>query len=170
MLVVVNRKSASHGVITRGRTFGLNFLGEHQASLASYFAGGDAKTFGAAPHSVGTTGCPLLEGCAAQLECVVESMYDQGTHTIIVGRAVEAAAGVAPPLAYCDAAQGLCDQRVFSARRAETGARRRWALVRPGGLEAAAIIERADADLTNERAAHDVDIPEAAGVGNALEG
>ncbi len=103
-LVVVNRKSVSHGVISRGGAFALNVLAEDQVELATYFAGGDAKTFDAAPHRIGSTGCPLLRGCAAQLECVVVSEHDEGTHTIFVGRAIEAAAGDVAPLAYCDAA------------------------------------------------------------------
>lgn len=103
-LIVVNRGGASHGVISRGGVFALNFLGEDQAGLAGYFARGDGKSFDAAPHAFGVTGCPLLAGCAAQLECVVESAHDAGTHTIFVGRAVRASAGNAAPLAYHDAA------------------------------------------------------------------
>jgi hypothetical protein len=35
-------------------------------------------------------------------------MHDEGTHTIFVGRPIEATAGDAAPLVYCDAAlQGL---------------------------------------------------------------
>lgn len=102
VLVVVNRTSASHGVITRGRTFALNFLGEDQTDLATYFAGRDGKTFEAAPHRFGVTGCPLLENCAARLECVVESQHHEGTHTIFVGRVLFAEAGEASPLVYCD--------------------------------------------------------------------
>ena len=104
VLVVVNRSSASHGVIARGRAFALNFLGDDQAQIASYFAGRDGKTFEAAPHRIGATGCPLLEGCAAQLECLVETQHDQGTHTIFVGRVLHAQTGDAAPLAYCDGA------------------------------------------------------------------
>lgn len=104
VLVVVNRSSASHGVIARGRAFALNFLGEEQAGLAAYFAGRDGKTFDAVPHSSGATGCPLIEGCAARLECVVESQYDEGTHTIFVGRALQAESSDSAPLVYGDAA------------------------------------------------------------------
>jgi flavin reductase (DIM6/NTAB) family NADH-FMN oxidoreductase RutF len=108
VLVVVNRNASSHGLIQKGGAFALNFLGEDQAALASYFAGGEAKSFDGAPHVLGETGCPLLLGCAAQLECVVEDAHDGGTHTLFVGRAVQAAAGDGGALVYHDAAfQGL---------------------------------------------------------------
>lgn len=104
VLVAVNRASASHRVIERGKAFALNFLGDDQAELATYFAGRDGKTFEEAPHRFGVTGCPLLEGCAAQLECVLESQHHEGTHTIFVGRVLHAKAGEASPLVYCDTA------------------------------------------------------------------
>jgi flavin reductase (DIM6/NTAB) family NADH-FMN oxidoreductase RutF len=102
VLVVVNRESASHGVITRGECFALNFLAEDQAPLASYFAGGSGKTFDGVAARPGVTGCALIAGGAAELECVVESAYDQGTHTIFVGRVVNAAAGGGRPLVYSE--------------------------------------------------------------------
>ncbi|GLK69646.1 flavin reductase family protein [Hansschlegelia plantiphila] len=102
-LVVVNRASASHALIVKGQAFALNILAEGQEGLATYFAGGDAKTFEAAPHAVGETGCPLLLGCAAHVECVVENDYDEGTHTIFVGRAIHVSSADLAPLIYCDA-------------------------------------------------------------------
>lgn len=104
VLVVLNRASASHGVVARGRAFALNFLGEDQAGIATYFAGRDGKTFDDVPHRLGTTGCPLIEGAAAQLECVLESRHDEGTHTIFVGRVISAGTAEGAPLAYCDGA------------------------------------------------------------------
>ncbi|PZQ18867.1 MAG: flavin reductase [Ancylobacter novellus] len=103
VLIVVNRSSASHGVIARGRAFALNFLGDGQSGLATYFASRDGKTFDSVPHVVGTTGCPLIEGCAARLDCVVEDQHDQGTHTIFVGRVLQAETSDSAPLVYGDA-------------------------------------------------------------------
>lgn len=104
VLAVLNRASASHGVVARGGAFALNLLGDDQSDLASYFAGRDGKTFDAVPHRFGATGCPLIEGSAAQLECVVERQHDEGTHTIFVGRVLSAETSESAPLAYCDAA------------------------------------------------------------------
>lgn len=104
VLVVVNRSAASHDVISKGRCFGLSFLAESQSEIARYFAGAEAKTFDEIRHTVGTTGCPLIDEVAARLECVVETAYDQGSHTIFVGRVLGADAGQAAPLVYGDGA------------------------------------------------------------------
>lgn len=104
VLVVLNRASASHGVVARGGAFALNFLAEDQVEIATYFAGRDGKTFDAVPHRLGVTGCPLIEGAAAKLECVVDSQHDEGTHTIFVGSVLHAETAENAPLAYCDGA------------------------------------------------------------------
>jgi flavin reductase (DIM6/NTAB) family NADH-FMN oxidoreductase RutF len=104
VLVVVNRSSASHPLIAKGGAFAINVLAEDQTELARYFAGGDAKTFDGAPHDVGPTGCPLLSGCVARFECVLENAHDEGSHTIFVGRAIQASSEERRPLAYHDAA------------------------------------------------------------------
>ncbi|MFD1704701.1 flavin reductase family protein [Methylopila henanensis] len=104
VLVVMNRSSASHGVVSRGGAFALNFLSEEQSDLATYFAGRDGKSFDTVPHRIGASGCPLIEGCAAQLDCVLESRHDEGTHTIFVARVLHAETDEGSPLVYGDAA------------------------------------------------------------------
>ncbi|GLK79187.1 flavin reductase family protein [Methylopila turkensis] len=104
VLVALNRSSASHGVVSRGGAFALNFLREDQSELATYFAGRDGKSFDAVPHRLGPTGCPLIEGCSARLDCVLESRHDEGTHTIFVGRVVRAETDEGAPLVYGDGA------------------------------------------------------------------
>ncbi len=104
VLVVLNRSSASHGVVSRGGAFALNFLSEDQSDLAAYFAGRDGKSFDAVPHRIGASGCPLIEGCAARLDCVLESQHNAGTHTIFVGRVLHAETSDRAALVYGDAA------------------------------------------------------------------
>lgn len=104
VLVVVNRSATSHELIARGGHFGLSFLAEDQEVIARYFAGSEAKNFERVGHVVGGTGCPLIEGAAARLECVVESAHDQGSHTIFVGRVVSASTDEGAPLVYGDGA------------------------------------------------------------------
>ncbi|HVI28266.1 flavin reductase family protein [Hansschlegelia sp.] len=103
VLIVVNRGSQSYGLIRHGGAFALNFLAESQQNIASYFAGSEPKSFQAVPHRSGVRGCPLLEGCAAHLECLVEDRHEVGSHAIFIGRVVAAGAGDAAPLAYFEA-------------------------------------------------------------------
>jgi Flavin reductase like domain len=48
----------------------------------------------------GATGAPLLAGGAARFDCVVASMVEAGSHTVVFGDVLAAAAGSVPPLAY----------------------------------------------------------------------
>lgn len=100
VLVVVNRCSQSYPLIRHGGTFALNFLREGQDEIARYFAAKDGKSFDMFAHDDGVTGCPLLRDCAASVECVVHSASDSGSHTIFVGRVVNAVVHPVSPLVY----------------------------------------------------------------------
>ena len=53
------------------------------------------------------TGVPILSGCLANLECIIDAVHDGGDHLIIVGR-VNRIAQVeeGKPLLYFDGAYG----------------------------------------------------------------
>ncbi|TCK30363.1 flavin reductase (DIM6/NTAB) family NADH-FMN oxidoreductase RutF [Ancylobacter aquaticus] len=103
VLVVVNRRNASHELITRGRAFALNFLGADQSELANLFAASGGKRFDTIPHRLGKTGCPLLEGCTALVECELETLHDVATHTVFIGRVIDNETSQSAPLTYHDA-------------------------------------------------------------------
>lgn len=103
VLVVVNRSNASHELITRGGAFALNFLGADQSDLATLFAGSGAKPFDTIPHRLGKTGCPLLKGCVALIECELERLHDVATHTVFIGRVIDNEIAQGAPLTYHDA-------------------------------------------------------------------
>jgi flavin reductase len=102
VLVVINRCSRSYPLIREGGTFALNFLREGQDDVADYFAARNDKSFDSLPHDFGLTGCPLLQDCAASVECVVHTASDSGSHTIFVGRVVNAKVRPVSPLLYYD--------------------------------------------------------------------
>ncbi|SCW66624.1 flavin reductase family protein [Ancylobacter rudongensis] len=103
VLVVVNRSNASHELITQGRAFALNFLSADQSELASLFAKRGDKPFDTIPHRLGKTGCPLLEGCTALVECELETLHDVATHTVFIGRVIDNETSECAPLTYHDA-------------------------------------------------------------------
>jgi flavin reductase len=102
VLAVVNRSSNSYPLISAGGRFALNILREDQADVASYFARQGDKSFDDLSYDFGLTGCPLLKTCLASVECTVESTFNCGSHTIFVGRVVNAAVRQATPLLYFD--------------------------------------------------------------------
>lgn len=84
-------KSASiHPVLAETRRFGVSGLTCAHAPLADRFAGRDGSK-GAERFSMGDwtaleSGAPLLADAAFALDCVVDSMVDWRTHSIVVGR------------------------------------------------------------------------------------
>ncbi|MDA9391842.1 hypothetical protein WN73_14695 [Bradyrhizobium sp. CCBAU 45394] len=102
VLAVANRANHSYPLIRGGGSFALNILRDDQADIADYFARQGDKTFDDLWHVSGVTGCPVLKSCAASIECIVESAFDCGSHTIFVGRVVNTAVRQATPLIYFD--------------------------------------------------------------------
>jgi flavin reductase len=74
VLVVINQSSQSHKVISSGRAFAVNLLRDDQREVAQYFSASSGKSLNSIPHRFGSTGCPLLEGCAATVECVTDTI------------------------------------------------------------------------------------------------
>ncbi len=103
VLVVVNQQNASHGIITRGAAFAINLLTEHQEALAGRFAQRGGEPFKDVGHVPGNaTGCALLLGALAILECRLAESHDAGTHTIFIGDVIAAHAQTGGPLIYFD--------------------------------------------------------------------
>jgi flavin reductase (DIM6/NTAB) family NADH-FMN oxidoreductase RutF len=107
LLICINRRSPACAAIRENRIFTVNFLSESQSHVADCFAGrpapdtGPAFTFDLAAWTLNQAGLPPhLEDAAAAFHCSVEQAHDAGTHTVLIGRVMEAVSGEAPPLAY----------------------------------------------------------------------
>ncbi|MCX8255723.1 FMN reductase (NADH) NtaB [Beijerinckiaceae bacterium RH AL1] len=106
VLIVVNRSARTHLHIDTKKAFTVSILGEDQLDVANLFAGKDDHPFAQVAHRLLADGCPVIEGAAAHVHCMVESQLDAGTHTIFVGRVLDADASAALPLLYQDARYG----------------------------------------------------------------
>lgn len=89
------KKSYTHGLINKGGVFTVNiFNKEDQDSLTQFTkarAKAPDKMAGAAYTPGPQTGCPILDGAAAFLECKVVQMVDVGgDHDILVGEVINA--------------------------------------------------------------------------------
>ncbi len=105
LLVCVNRASAVHGALTRGRLFCVNVLSADQEETARLFAAAASQDerFAEAGWRAGQGGVPVLDGCQATFVCEVAERHAFATHTVFIGIVVEAAAATAgAPLIYHD--------------------------------------------------------------------
>jgi flavin reductase (DIM6/NTAB) family NADH-FMN oxidoreductase RutF len=103
LLACVARRSPLVAAIRAHGAFAVSVLARHQVHVAESFAGrgrGDRFSFACAEWEPGVTGAPLLRGAAARFECRVASVVEAGSHSVLLGRVVAAAAGEAPALAY----------------------------------------------------------------------
>lgn len=95
MAMGLAKKSHSLGVIEAGRVFAINIFNKEDKEAIMPFSGGRAKRpekMENANYTPGPeTGCPILEGAAAYIECKVKQMVDiGGDHIILVGEPVNA--------------------------------------------------------------------------------
>jgi flavin reductase (DIM6/NTAB) family NADH-FMN oxidoreductase RutF len=92
VLVCVGSNSDGSQVIQRVGAFAVNVLSAEQEPLSRYFASKDRPrgrdAFRDVPHSEAITGCPLLEGAAAQMDCRLHAALPAGDHMIFIGTVV----------------------------------------------------------------------------------
>jgi flavin reductase (DIM6/NTAB) family NADH-FMN oxidoreductase RutF len=107
VLVGLELEAATRSAVAEGKAFNVNVLTRSQEFIADRFAGRapaiDAMWQGV-PHRLGSNGIPLIDGCAAWLECRLVEIHPAGDHDICVGEVTAATAGSGDPLILWDRA------------------------------------------------------------------
>jgi flavin reductase (DIM6/NTAB) family NADH-FMN oxidoreductase RutF len=107
VLVGLERESATRAAVVETRRFNVSVLTRQQEFLADRFASRAPAvdpTWKEIPHRLGVNGVPLIEGCAAWLECEVEQVHAAGDHDICIGAVRVALPGAGNPLILWDRA------------------------------------------------------------------
>lgn len=95
VVVGLQKKAYSHQLISEGGVFAINIFNKTDQEAMMPFTKGRAKN----PSKMDTavyisapeTGCPILVGAAAYIECTLHSMVDiGGDHDLLVGQVVGA--------------------------------------------------------------------------------
>lgn len=112
VLLCVDRQADTHDLVAQGGVFALNILAEGQEEISRLFAHKTSPSdhdLRGMSYRIGVTGCPLLEGCLAHLECRVVAAYPGGDHTIFLGQveAAHASGGGHPLIFYRGSYTGL---------------------------------------------------------------
>jgi len=105
VLVGLEREAATRSAVVEGRAFNVSVLTRAQEFIAERFAGRAPAVDPAwreIPHRLGTNGIPLVEGCAAWLECSLLAIHPAGDHDICVGKVEAAVLGAGDPLILWD--------------------------------------------------------------------
>ena len=102
VLVIVNKSNRSHPLIKDSGSFAVNVLSSEQEAVAMHFASRQPEPFTGIEYRVGVTGCPIIIGVDAHLECTVSQSVEFGTHSIFIGHIVSCAVSGNSPLLYHD--------------------------------------------------------------------
>ena len=81
--------------------FSVNILASDQSHLSNRFASQQPNRFDSVNTTFGAVGAPLIEGCAAYLECQQQYRHYGGDHIIFIGRVVNYVATEREPLIIC---------------------------------------------------------------------
>ena len=100
ILVCIEKTTGSHRAFEQSRSFVVNFLSSSQSGLSERFASQLSDKFEGLDFRLGIDGVPILEGCIANLECLLANSYDGGDHTIFVGEVENVEIGDGEPLIY----------------------------------------------------------------------
>lgn len=101
--VALERESATASAVRGSREFNVSVLTRAQEFLADRFAGrAPAVDWRTTPHRLGRNGIPLLDGCAAWLECGLLVTHDAGDHDICIAEVRAADVGGGDPLILWD--------------------------------------------------------------------
>jgi flavin reductase (DIM6/NTAB) family NADH-FMN oxidoreductase RutF len=102
VLFCLDRKVQSFDAFHHHRHFAVNILASDQQDVSNRFAKSGPEKWSGVEFESWDTGCPILKGCLANLECDIDEIHEGGDHVIIVGEVKRIARdGDAPgPLLY----------------------------------------------------------------------
>ncbi|MDP9365862.1 MAG: flavin reductase family protein [Chloroflexota bacterium] len=100
VLVCLGYGTSSYPVFAEGRPFAVNILAETQRDVSAVFASKVPDKFAAVRWRGGVAGAPVLESCAAHVECLGHARINAGDHAILIGRVVDLGHTGASPLVY----------------------------------------------------------------------
>jgi len=105
VLVCLNRKSATHGGVTKSKAFCVNVLRAEDSDVSNLFSGAQSGEgrFGSREWSKLATGSPVLLGALVSFDCRVVKKLVHGAHTIFLGQVQQVVFGKkGRPLLYAE--------------------------------------------------------------------
>lgn len=105
VVVGLEREAATRVAVVEGRAFNVNVLTRAQEFIADRFAGRAPAIdpgWEGVPHRLGANGIPLINDCAAWLQCRLVDVHPVGDHDVCVGEVEQAVTGAGDPLILWD--------------------------------------------------------------------
>ena len=83
------KSSESWPKIRATGSFCINVLSEHQQDICRRFAVSGGNKFKSLEWRRAESGCPILAGAVAWIECAIEAIHEAGDHDIVIGRVLD---------------------------------------------------------------------------------
>ena len=100
-VICVARSAEAHPVLLASGRFAVNFLAANQEGLSARFATHGLDKFDGVLHHAGpATGCALVDGAMASIECTVHAQHAAGDHDLFIGQICSVVIASEPPLVY----------------------------------------------------------------------
>ena len=100
VLLCVDKTATMHAPLLAASHFAVNLLALEQEALSRRFAESIDAKFDGVTVTRQLSGCALIDGALAHLECAMWAQHEGGDHTIFVGRVNRADAREAEPLLH----------------------------------------------------------------------
>lgn len=94
--------SSSYPAFRDCERFVVNILADHQIHISNQFARSLADKFQGVAVQPGLGGVPIIDGCAAHLECTKVAAYPGGDHVVYIGQIEKVHRAPRKPLAFGD--------------------------------------------------------------------
>ncbi|HEV8256427.1 MAG TPA: flavin reductase family protein [Casimicrobiaceae bacterium] len=94
------RRSRSLAILEGAAQYAVNVLAHDQIELARRFSRPHTDRFAGVPFRLGQADAPLIEGCAAWLECRHHALHPAGDHMLFIGEVVGSAHRRLTPLVW----------------------------------------------------------------------
>ncbi|MDB5839305.1 MAG: flavin reductase [Herminiimonas sp.] len=92
--------SSSYPAFRDCERFVVNILADHQVQISNQFAKSGADKFQGVAVQPGLGGMPIIDGCAAHLECTKVTAYSGGDHIVYIGQVERMHRAPHRPLAF----------------------------------------------------------------------
>lgn len=100
VLVCVQATSTSYPALFRSSHLAVNILAADQLPVLRVFAAKGPDKFATVDWEPGRHGSPIIGGCAAAIEVEIGERLQAGTHTVFIGRVIDARTRDTDPLIY----------------------------------------------------------------------
>lgn len=105
MLVGINQAARTHSAVKNSGMFAVNFLSHEQSDLSAVFASRSETKFENLAYRL-IDGCPVLADTCGFAVCKVSGAFVEGSHTLFLGRLLDASVYTGQPLIYHEGQYG----------------------------------------------------------------